>query len=236
MDLEYIYMTKYDIPLKSGLKIKQYSMDEIQKNIGYTEYENLISSLTREPYEFKFELEDINVDYKTLDSYDMFLILNAGSKIEELIYKLNFVFGCTFEGYKNNNGEKFFKNELGYTLDRESAKEIKKVLCEYMFFKKPRERKPANERAKNLIKKQIKQNRNKKVRYNIYSIMESLVWNKESSYIYENIITLTPRQIYAGYKSIEKIKNFDNTLNGIYSGVIQSKDVDMNSIDWINKI
>lgn len=235
MDMEYLYLTKYDIPLECGLKVKQYSIDEIQNYMGYDRYEHIIWSMTRYPYEFKFDLEDSGLDYKNTTDYDIFLMLNGQRNIDEVSYELNYIFGENFQAYRKD-GDLFFISENGNKIDRSTFSEIKKVLSSLLFLKKPKERKPANKKAKELIKRQIKLNAKKKVKYNIYSIMESLVWSDKSSYDYESIINLTPRQIYAGYSKIEQLTKFNNTLNGIYAGVIKSADVDFDSINWVNKI
>lgn len=239
--LEYIFISGETINLKCGLKIPQYKIQEIEESVGYSEYEGLVWSLTRNPYEFKFDFEDMEIDYNTITPYDMFLILNSGEPYADrysngwsLVDMLNFVFADSFVP-EIEDGKIVFISING-RIDGSSISEIRDVFSKILFIEKPKERKPANEQAKELIKKQIKINAKKKVKYDIYSIMESLIWNKNSSETYETILKLTIRQIYSGYRNIEKINNFDNTINGLYSGVIDKEKINWESINWINKI
>lgn len=232
MNIDYLLFSGKDIPLKNGLKIKQYSISDINENgIGYDRYEFIIWAMTRYSYEFKFDLEDSGIDYNKLKTYDIFLMLIKQHDSLEILEDIEFIFGESFspkDGYLTSNS--------GAVLNEESIEEIKEILCKSMFFKKPKERKPANKEAKDLIKKQIKKNRNKRVEYDIYSIMYALVLSPNCSETFESMLDRTPHQIYASYFSIQKQKDFDNTMSGIYSGVIKSKDIEYKKINWINKI
>ena len=224
--------SKSDIYLECGLKIKQYNIDEIHSldNIGYSRYENIIWSLTRYPYEFKFDLEEIDIDCSTLTSYDIFLMLVNQRDRAMVLADLNFLFDDDF--YLKDG---FLQSDKG-RIDSSTMLEIKQILEKIMFFKKPKERRPANEDAKKMIKLQIKKNKDKKVEYDIYSIMYSLVNNPYSSETYDTLLLRTPHQIYASYLHIQKEKDFDNTMSGLYAGIIKSADIDYNKINWINKI
>lgn len=231
-NLDYLLFSGKEIKLDCGLSIKQHLISDIndKSGIGYKRYESVIWSLTRYPYEFKFDLDDANVDYSNLNTYDIFIMLISKMDYRDAITDLNYLFNDKFEIVDNH-----FKSDKGI-IDEVSIEEIKKVLSKILFLRKPIERKPANEEAKKLIKKQIKINQNKKVQYDIYSIMYGLVASANSSETYETILNRTPHQIYASYLHTQKHKDFDNTMSGIYSGVINSKDVNLEKINWVNKI
>lgn len=232
MNIDYLLFSGKDIELKCGLTLKQYDINYINEaGIGYDRYEFIVWALTRYPYEFKFDLEDSGVDYNKLDEYDIFLMLIKKREVVDVFECLEFLFGETFkiiDGY--------FTTKNGARIDRDSIKEIKNILSKSMFFKKPKERKPANEEAKELIKKQIRRQKAKRVEYDIYSIMYALVLSPNCSETFKSMVNRTPHQIYASYFSVQKQKDFDNTMSGVYSGVIKSKDVEYNKINWINKI
>lgn len=234
--LDYLFISKEPIQLECGLVIPQYSISEIENSeIGYKRYEDTIWTLTRYPYEFKFDLEDVGVDYNTLDAYDIFIILNQHREYERLIEELNFIFDDNFTPRIESNNNIIFVGNKG-NVSKENINEIKSVLSKIFFMGIPKERKPANEQAKELIKKQIKLNSKKKVNFDLYSIIESLIWNKNSSETYDTILNRSIHQIYAGYRTIEKINNFNNTMNGYYAGVISKENINFEAIHWINKI
>jgi len=232
-NLDYILFSgkKNDIYLDCGLKIKQYSIEDINENgIGYNRYENIIWSLTRYSYEFKFDLEDMGIDYKEVNTYDIFAMISQSRDMKEVIEDLNFLFDDSFNII---NG---YLQSVRGIINKDTIEEIKEIFERIMFFKKPKERKPANEDAKKMIKMQIKKNSKKKVAYDLYSIMYSIVLSPHSNETYESMLKRTPHQIYASYLNINQQKDFDNTMSGIYSGVISSKDIDFNKINWINKL
>lgn len=232
MNLDYLLFSGKPIPLKCGLTIKQHSINEINElGIGYQRYEAIIWSLTRYPYEFKFDLEDIGLNHEDVSVYDVFLMLIRDRNISDVIEDMGFLFGEKFsvvDGYLTSSS--------GVRIDSDSILEVKEILCRAMFFKKPKERHPANEQAKKLIKRQIQMNKNKKVEYDIYSIMYSLVLSPNCGETFESMLNRTPHQIYASYLNIQKQKDFDNTMSGVYSGVIKSADINYEKINWINKI
>jgi hypothetical protein len=235
------------IHLKNGFIVAQHKFSTIEEYMTYDEYERIIYSLTRFPYEFKFDLEDIGIDYMTKNSFDIFLMLN-GDMLDVLHRKLNFIFLYYNKDNKKYELENFIPIEKKNTIIFKSLKsdlelntitinEIKKVLMNMFFMSIPKERKPANEMAKELVKRDIELKRKERADYDIYSIIDSLVWSSGSKYDYKTIFELTPHQIYRGYNRIDRIKNFDYLMNGVYSGMIDSDNIEkrINKNNWINK-
>jgi len=246
-NLDYRLIRGLPIHLKNGFIISQPKISSIEEYMTYDKYEQIIYSLTRFPYEFKFDLEDVDIDYKTKNSFDIFLMLNAND-LNELHRKLNFMFLYYNEDNKKYELENFipkqdndkfiFKSmKSDLELNTVTINEIKKVLMDMFFMSIPRERKPANEMAKELVKRDIQMSRKEAPDYDIYSIIDSLVWSSGGKYNYDKIFNLTPHQIYRGYTRIDKIKGFDYLMNGVYSGMIDVKNIDkkIKANNWINK-
>lgn len=221
--------------LNNGIIINQPTFREIKDSIGYQDYETLIFSMTRFPYEFKFDLEDRGIDYKTQSVYDIFILMNIdlikSGKLEDL---LNFMFLYQTKSGKYEN-EKFllqsnekniyFKSIVtGNEINSSTIEEIKKVFMEMMFMKAPKERNPVDDFAKELVKMDIEQKRNERPDCDMYSIMDGIVNSKGSSYTYETILDLTPHQIYRSYYRIDKEKQYDLFMEGVYHGTIDYKE------------
>lgn len=246
--------------LKCEISLPQYSMNELKKKnggIGYLEYESLIYSLTREPYEYKFQFEDIGVDYSNFTSFDIFLTLRSKDNIHHLLDELSFLFGGEISLYKIDEIELAEKSTLddvvmklsklkipisfidlqkSFFINSISIENIKEILMKSLFLKKAKERKPANDIAKKFIKMQNQINSKKEPKYDIISIQSSICCNKYCNETFANINKLTPYQIYNIYYNIEKIKKFDDIINGLYSGSVNKDDIDFSDISWINKI
>lgn len=236
------------IHLDCGLIINQSSFGEIKNNITYKSYEEMVIAMTRYPYEFKFDLEDQGIDYTTKNTFDMFLMLNdfsTDSKIDEMCEILNFMF-C--HKYKNKyirenfdinskDNELYFKSRLsGNIIDKNTIEEIKKAFMKIHYMQVPKERKPVGEMAKEMVKMDIVMKRKEKPKYDIYSIMDGLIWTG-GVYTYKTILELTPHQIYRSYMKVNRVKTYDFYMQGVYHGIIDSKELNkrISKIDWINK-
>lgn len=246
-NLDYRLIKGLPIHLENGFIIGQHSFDTIEEYMTYDEYEKIIYSLTRFPYEFKFDLEDAGIDYMTKNSFDIFLMLNSDI-LDVLHRKLNFIFLYynkntkkyeieNFIPIKSNGGYAFKSLKSDLEINTITINEIKKVLMEMFFMSIPEERHAANDMAKELIKRDIEMKRKETPKYDIYSIIDSLVWSSGSKYDYDTIFKLTPHQIYRGYNRIDKIKNFDYFMGGVYNGMIETKSIDkkIKKNNWINK-
>ena len=250
--LQHSLFTGRDIELKSGLVVRQPSIDEIEQldSISLDDYMALLMSLSREPYEFKFELEDQGLDYRKVNTFDLFLSLNAeylgGSlKDKETIEKrikfakmLGLVFANDLQ-LVTSDGVFRDKDNKEVELSPKTINEVKQIIYKMAFFQKPKERKPGNLAAKKFMKRLAKKKRRQAKKsnslYDIYSIMSSLIW-LGSGESYETITKRTLYQIYEGYLTIQKIKNYDNTMFGYFSGSIAKKDLDFAKLNWVNKV
>jgi len=246
-NLDYRFMKGSPIELKNGFIIAQPKFSTIEEYMGYNKYESIIYSLTRFPYEFKFDLEDIDIDYKTQNSFDIFLMLN-GQELDTINKKLNFMFLYynkknkkyeleNFAPYKENGNLIFKSLKSDLKLNSVSINEIKKTLMDMFFMNIPKERKPANEMARELVIRDMEMTRKEKSNYDIYSIVDSIVWSSGNNYDYSTIFNLTPHQIYRGFNRIDKIKNFDYLMNGVYSGSLETNSIErtIKKNNWINK-
>lgn len=251
------------LQLESGLVIYQPTIKEIKESVGLEYYEFMLMSLSRYSYEYKFDFEDMGLDYKNYSTYDMFIDLICKPIIHESISKdgqidyttlnnkqqkvekcLKLIFGNDFM-LTLNNGDFI----LGYTsedngelcidvvYDNTTADEVRDAIYQILLLKKPKERKPANEMAKKFIKMDIEWQRKHRVgSYSIYTILTSLFWKSNYSGTHEELYNLTIHQVYEGYLTIQKINNHDNILSGIWHGTVNQAKINMDKMNWINKI
>ena len=253
--LNYNLMRKKPIKITEGLFFHQYSMEQIEENVGYENYNKVVLSATREPYEFEYNLEDYGIDYKDMTYFHMFIMLTCNEskvKFEEVEYTetemtmkvLNFIFNAEFEIRELVNKEEkyqinnivFFDNKTGSELSRANFHLLKNMLVKMFYIKKPKRRVAANEYAKELIKRDMAKKSEEGIDNDIYSIITSLLWSPNCKETDDSIWKLTPYQIYSGYLTVEKLNNYDHTLNGYFAGTISSKDINFNKIHWSAKI
>jgi len=246
-ELDYRLFKGISIPLSNGLIISQKSFDTIQEEIGYSMYEGLVFFISRLPYEFKFDLEDAGIDYTTLNSFDLFLMLIAAQS-EASINALGYMFEYkTRDGVivndkfvlkKSNDGEVFIESLYSLArIDKSSISEIRRIFMRLYFMTTPKERIAANDAAKELIKMDLAQNRKQKSTSNIFSMLSSLVWAAGSSYKYSEVGELTPHQIHLGCERVNKFLTYNHFMTSYYSGNIEAKGIDskIEKVHWSNK-
>jgi hypothetical protein len=254
MNIEYLLLTNKPIPITDKLYFHQHSMEEIEENIGFNHYEQIIFGVTREPYEFKFQFEEENIDYKQITYFNLFFQLCMNNQLIEFknkkikcfdrtIQVLNFMMDADFEflqfDIKKNNVIDtfgFFDKKTNDVIYADNFYKLKDVLSKIFFIPKPKERFAANKMAKKLIMREMQLKSKEGIDNNIYSIISSLLWSPNCQETHQSIWKLTPYQIYNGYLTVEKIKNFDNTMNGYYHGTVNRSDLNIQNIHWTKKI
>jgi len=235
------FMKGSPITINEHLTLYQHTLDEIEDSVGFMNYQMVVHSSLRFNYEFEFEMEDAGLKFNDFDNYDIFLMmmdsLDDGERI--FIDVLNFMFNTTFKLAYNGKRKMFsyLSNCGAYVmLDEEAFVELRNILAIMFFYSRPKRRIAKDKNARMLIQRDIKRRQKDACKYSIYSIMSSIVWSPNSSETYETIWYKTPYQIYEGFKTIEKINNFNYVLLGVHNGNIDSKKVEWNKINWIKEV
>ncbi|MCR8641544.1 hypothetical protein NV379_02640 [Paenibacillus sp. N1-5-1-14] len=140
-------------------------------------------------------------------------------------------------GYDESNVFFYFGSELeNRKIDNEKLDLIQFVLKKMNFFKtsKEPEYNPANSKAKQMIDLIMKNKKNKpkpKETMNLHSIISGMAWKSNNVNII-NVFDLTIYQLYQGFRVMENIDNYEHTLTGIYSGNVNSKEINFSQLHW----
>lgn len=124
----------------------------------------------------------------------------------------------------------------------EKLEKIQEIIKKAHFMKEPEDEyadiKPGNERARKFLEK-IKKNKEKapkkKEKQNLHSLISGLAWKSNNLNI-NQVLNLNMYQLYDGYMRLESIDHYNSILYGIYSGVIDSKEIKLPDINWANII
>lgn len=254
MNLEYLLLSKKPIKITEKLYFHQHTMKEIEESVGYENYEQIIFAATRETYEYKFQFEKAGIDFKDLTFISLFFEFTLGNdlvdfmntkitKTDRTIQILNFMFNADFKLAQFKINKKNERDTIGFYDEKtkdciysDNFYMFKNIFTKMLFIKKPKERFAKNQQAKDLIIRDMELQNRDNIDRNIYSIISSLLWSPNCKETHESIWNLTPYQIYNGFLTVEKIKNFDNTMSGYYHGTINSKDFNIKDIHWTKKI
>ncbi|MWV44970.1 hypothetical protein GRF59_15210 [Paenibacillus sp. HJL G12] len=97
--------------------------------------------------------------------------------------------------------------------------------------------KPGNSKAQEMVDMILK-NRKKqpkpKEKMDLHSIISGLAWKSNGLNIL-NVFDLSIYQIYNGLQVTDNIDNYHHTLNGIYAGTIETKNIKISDLHWANK-
>jgi len=222
-----------------GIKIKPLTLKEIVDDIGYDEYSRLLrvlgvdkSMLSEAPKDVLDQIE--NFDIFISDSNLMTLLIAFLKKIlkHESVFFIE----------ENQNIEIRYDDNLAwitrYNYDK-IAKLLRKMYC--IQFEKEQEYNPFNDKARELIEKikkknkeldRIKKNQGEDV--TLISIISGVAWKSTNTNIFD-VFNLTVFQLYDAYYRLEIVDNYDNTMAGIYAGTIDAKKTNMKQLTWVKR-
>ena len=202
-------------------------------------YYNIISSITATPFQYMVQLDDMGIDYTTINDYDLFIMLFqilAKSDLSILFGDLNL---SDIGRYKNNknNSIVLYSSKNDVIIDELVYSKIVKYIRKINNLKREN-RKPGNEEAKQFRIKleRKKQKRNARKPYEPYleKMVIALVNRPEFKYNYEQTNDLTIYQFNKSFEQINTSINFENTMIGVYAGTVDtSKLKDKSCLSWL---
>jgi len=217
-----------------GIEIKPFTISEIVE-IGYEKYHQTMNIFALEVEDI---IKDIPEELKDVTVFDLFL----KSGLQEL-----------FEGFIGAIGL-FLRieniNEFGIDEDfnvivsknrkinRDNWGNICKIIQMQNCVKREKEDyNPANEQARKIIEKIKALKRENPIKESItFPSMISGIANKSNNLNILNIWDLTIYQLYDALNRLNLIDNYQFTLNGIYAGTVNGKEINMKDINWMNII
>ena len=202
-------------------------------------YYTLINSLTATPFQYMVQLDDMGIDFTTINDYQLFLLIFPSfAKTDMSILFGNIDFSDIEVKTNTQNDSAILHSEKNdIIIDELVYSEIVKAIRKINGLQREN-RKPGNDEAKefriNLERKKQKRNARKPYDPYLEKMVVALVNRPEFKYNYEQVEDLS---IYQFNKSFEQIKtsiNFDNTMIGVYAGTVDvNKLKDKSSLSWI---
>lgn len=206
-------------------------------------YLNLVHTLTAVPYQYMVQLDDAGLDFTKVKEYELFLMLFSSYLKEDV----SILFGdLDISDYRlcgnsddsmhvlksEKHGDDYQIDEFVYFKLVEAIRKINNI--EKIKYK------PANEETKRyLIEKERKYlKRHAKDKYKPYleNLVIALVNNKDFKYNYDEVMDLSYFRFNQSFNQIQTNITFDKTMNGIYSGTVDtSKLKDKSCLSWIQQ-
>ena len=217
-----------------GIEIKPFTIGEIVE-IGHEKYQQMMNIFA---LEIEDVIKDIPEELNDITIFDLFL----KSGLQELFEGFIGAIGL-FLRIENIN-EFGIDEEFNVVLDkkkiinRENWDSICKIIQMQNCVKREKEDyNPANEQARKIIEKIKALKRENPIKESItFPSMISGIANKSNNLNILNIWDLTIYQLYDALNRLNLIDNYQFTLNGIYAGTVNGKEINMKDINWMNII
>lgn len=230
-----LYSTEYKI--NDYIKIKIPTLGEVMRDED--NYNSIVSLLVATPLDMMVQLDDIGVDFTTLNDWELFYRYLYKGLLDR---DVSLVFGDLnlndFELLKNKeNGEIVLANlYTGAVIDRSIHYQIAKFLRDIMGIEKSN-KKPGNEEARKYMierarKKQKRAKQNAKHHSQFESFIISLVNTSEFSYDYSSVLNLTLYQFYSSLRQISNKIRYDKLMIGVYAGTVNVKEINQSELAW----
>lgn len=233
------------------LKVKDYKVnDKISVHVptvdeifdfGDQKYYSVVQTLVATPFDLMVELDDIGIDYETITDYQLFILMMESIAVNEddtSIFFGDLNLKDFQEAVNPQNGEKvLWSKDDDIVIDQMIALEICNAIRKIHFWEAPIGR-AGNAEAKRYL---IERNRKKKKRlakkpYKSFleSMIISLVNTEEFPYNYETVMELSVYKLNASWRQIQKKKHWEQTMNGVYFGTVDTTKINLEKINWLS--
>jgi len=202
------------------------------------DYYAMVSMLTAMPIDFMVQLDDMGVDFTTINDYELFLILFG--TIREMDTKL--IFGDLdlkrFELAKHiESGMPVIYDEADdIVIDRVVQTKIATTLREIHHLEKD-VRKPGNQEAKEYLleraRKKLKRRKRRKEKSQLQQLIVAMVNTEQFKYDFRGVRDLTIYQFNESVRQIQHKIDYDNKMHGIYAGTVDPKKINQDDLNWL---
>lgn len=230
-----LYQREY--PVNDQISIRIPTVGEIlpQEDIYY----GMVSMITATPYDMMVQLDDIGIDYTTINDYDLFLLVFNAMKREDT----SLIFGDLdlqrFETMINpqNNMVVLRDKSSGIVIDRSIHSGICQAIRAIHHLKR-NARKPGNSEAKAYLlqraRMKMRRRKNRVEDSQLEDLIVAMVNTEQFHYGFEDVLDLTIYQFNESVQQVIKKIDFDNKMHGIYAGTISAKDLNQNDLNWLS--
>ena len=234
MSLSLLY-EKY-IPINDNIKIIIPSVRDIMKS--EESYYSMISCVTAMPIDMMCQLDDIGIDFTTIDAYELFLILFHGLCNDDTSLLFGDLDLKKFEMAINeqNNNITLLDRENDIVIDKAIHDRMATILREIHGIEK-NIKKPANEQARAYMieraRAKMRRTKNKKQKSQLEPLIISMVCTEQYKYDFDTTLDLSIYQFNECVKQITRKVAYDNRMIGVYAGTVNAKELSRDDLNWL---
>lgn len=231
--LNLLYKDSYTIDDKIIIRIP--TLKEVLEDED--SYYGLVYTITSMPVDRLVQLDDLGIDFTTIDSYELFLLFFPAIRTMDtsLIFKDLDLSKFELATDEETQTLSLVDKENDIVIDRRVHGQIAATLRKIHHLDKNR-RKPANKEAKEFML-QVERDKMKRNKRSNFSTLESLIIalvnTEQFCYRYDNVLDLTIYQFNESVKQIVKKIDYEHRMSGVYAGTISAKDLSQDDLNWL---
>lgn len=230
-----LYKDSYAI--NDDIKIMIPTVGEIL-DFGEDQYYGMVSNLTAMPIDMMVELDDLGIDFTTINEYELFILLFSSLKTRDT----SLIFGdLDLSGFSPAINEQngmlvLLDKEHDIMIDRAIQGQIAATLRKLHHLEK-NIRKPGNDAAKQFLLERarikMKRRKNRKTESQLESLIIAMVNTEEFKYNFNEVRDLSIYQFNESVRQVRKKVDFNNVMIGVYAGTVDAKELSQDDLNWL---
>ncbi len=226
-----------DIVLNDEITVHHPTLEEIFE-YGEQGYFSMISTFSATPTDYMVQLYDMKILYTELSDFQMFTMLYGNLTPE----KTAILFGAfdfskmVLMKYDDNDEVVLCDPETEFVIDETVYTMLSTIICSIHSLKKRVEKAANKSTLKTMIElERLDQARQKKQKKGstLIPLISAMVNSENFKYDHKSVWSLPIYTFYDSVKRIQKIKNYNNIMNGCYTGNIDMKKLSLDEFDWL---
>lgn len=207
-------------------------------SFGEERYYRVAHAMTCTPSSYKVSLYDMGIDYETIDDFDFFCLMCKSLKEgDSTIFFRNIDF-TSFEVMENSQTkERFLIDAItGTMLDYSAYDRITAFIRAINFFEKRIDKAVNADTKQYLIEAERRKiSRQKKAPHAsvLTPLISAMVNCTHFKYNYQTVWDLPIYAFQDSVQRIQKYKNYDQVMQGVYAGTVDASKLNMSNLSWL---
>lgn len=224
--------------INEHLTIFQPTIDDIVK-FGEREYFSVVHTLCAIPSDMKSQLDDIGIDYEQISDFELFMMLIPTLKKEQTSILFGDVDFQALRPYRNPKNDQIVlaDRDTGLVIDMLIYERIVNYLRKVHNLKKKVEH-AANRYTKRILieedRKNILLNKNKPYQSFLVPLVSSV--KVRMGYTKDYVRKMGIVEFFDDIGRLQIINNADALLRGVYGGMIDTKKINQNDLNWMREL
>lgn len=226
--------------INENIIVRQPTLGEIA-DFGEEIYMSMVFAICATPSDYMVALNDIGVDFEEITDFDLFIALHQMFTPKETsILFGNLDLSAYIPAVRNEDCSQILKHpDTGSVIDVAIYMQIVDYIRRINGLSK-NVVKPGNAHAKEyLIKRErqkLKWQKNKKFESVLQPLISAMCNCEQFKFSYADVWDVPIYVFYDSVKRIQKIKESEAILSGIYAGTVDGKKIESDKLDWLGSL